>query len=188
LYNELRIVAGRFKQRKIKAPKGENTRPTSGKVREALFSILFGRLEGAVVLDLFAGSGALALEAISRGADYAVICDNNKKAVSVISDNIKNLGIEDNTRVLAYSWEKTLEIIKDEGVKFDIIFLDPPYGLNIEPILQKIFYYTLLKKDGIISIEHDIVNEINSKELFAVIKEKRYRNTAITFLKQEDQL
>jgi 16S rRNA (guanine966-N2)-methyltransferase len=78
--------------------------------------------------------------------------------------------------------------LKDEGVKFDIIFLDPPYGLNIEPILQKIFYYTLLKKDGIISIEHDIVNEINSKELFAVIKEKRYRNTAITFLKQEDQL
>ena len=92
------------------------------------------------------------------------------------------MGIEENTRILTYSWEKALEIIGEEGVKFDIIFLDPPYGIDIEPILKKI-YYTLLKKDGIISVEHDIVNVINSKELFAVIKEKRYRNTAITFLK-----
>jgi len=188
LSNELRIIAGRFKQRKIKAPKGEDTRPTSSKVREALFSILFGRLEGAIVLDLFAGSGALAIEAISRGADFAVLCDKNKRAISTISDNIKNLGIEENIRIIAYSWEKALEIISEEGIKFDIIFLDPPYGLDIEPILKKIFYYTLLKKDGIISVEHDIVNEINPQELFAVIKEKRYRNTVITLLKQEDQL
>ena len=108
----MRIVAGEYSSRKIEAPKGNTTRPTLDKVREAVFSSLGGFFAGGVFLDLYAGSGANGLEAISRGFDQAVFVDNSRDAVSVIRRNIASLGCQDKCRVLPMRADKALHLLK----------------------------------------------------------------------------
>jgi 16S rRNA (guanine966-N2)-methyltransferase len=123
----VRVVAGRFGGRRLAAPPGRGTRPTSDRVREALFSIL-GPLDGARVLDLFAGSGALGLEALSRGARSAVLVERDPRAASVIRANIEALGVSpDEARVVAASARSALRNAFAAGDTYDLVFLDPPY-------------------------------------------------------------
>ena len=119
----MRIVAGSFKGRRLQAPRGVNTRPTADRVREALFSIL-GQLDGERVLDLFAGSGALGIEALSRGASEAVFVDSDTRAVAAIRRNLDEIGIDASVHrrdALAY-------LRGAGGGPFDLVFLDPPYS------------------------------------------------------------
>jgi 16S rRNA (guanine966-N2)-methyltransferase len=136
----VRIVAGRFGGRRISAPPGRETRPTSDRVREALFSIL-GPLDGLSVLDLFAGSGALGLEALSRGAARAVFVDRSQRAVDAIRANVAALGADAEVhRLTAAAY---LGRASDAGDAYDLAFLDPPYRdapglgrvLSLEPVL-----------------------------------------------------
>jgi 16S rRNA (guanine(966)-N(2))-methyltransferase RsmD len=124
----VRITGGVFRSRAIVAPRGDSTRPTSDRVREALFSMLTSErdLDGARILDLYAGTGALAFEAISRGAVHASLVEKNKHALTSINQNIAALGLEEVVRVHATQVEKVAPLLGDEP--FDLIFADPPYA------------------------------------------------------------
>ena len=124
----LRIIAGEFRHRRIQAPDVGTTRPTTDKVREALMSALGESIPGSNVLDLFAGSGALGLEALSRGARRVVFCDHNGIALKTIRRNIETLDVKDRTEVVGGHYAFALKKLREEGEKFDLIFLDPPYA------------------------------------------------------------
>lgn len=122
----MRIIAGALRGRRIAAPPGRGTRPTSDRVREALFSIL-GPVDGEDVLDLFAGSGALGLEALSRGAASATFVERAPRAAACIRDNIRALGVEDRTRVVVRDWRAALSAERAAGRWYGVVLVDPPY-------------------------------------------------------------
>lgn len=152
----MRIIAGTARSRVIQAPKGQDTRPTLDQVREALFNILQTRCPDAKVLDLFAGSGALALEALSRGAEMAVLSDLSPQVIKIIKGNVEALGFQDQAVVLQGDWKKTLAHLKTAGETFDLIFLDPPYKMeDLTEVTNTILAGNLLSEDGLVVVEHD---------------------------------
>ena len=150
----MRVIAGEMRSRKLKAPEGMDTRPTADRVKEALFSIIQAKLYGARVLDLYAGSGALALEAISRGADSAVLVDCAAKACQAIQENIDALNCGDRAKLLRMKDTAALAALQARGDRFDLIFLDPPYRMDTAPICRAIMEGNLLRPGGMIVIEH----------------------------------
>ena len=124
----MRIIAGEFASRRLETKKGNATRPTLDKVKEAVFSSLGGYFDGGNVLDLYAGSGAVGLEALSRGMDNAYFSDNDRIACTVIRNNIASLKVEERTKVYPIADMKMLSRMKEEGKKFRLIYLDPPYA------------------------------------------------------------
>ena len=126
----MRVIAGRLGGRRLSAPRGRGTRPTSDRVREALFSVL-GDIEGAVVLDLYAGTGALGIEALSRGARRAVFVENARPALAALEENIATLGLEGEARVIAQPVLRAVELVVREG-PFDLVLIDPPYAALAE--------------------------------------------------------
>lgn len=127
----MRIVGGKFKGRRLFVPKGLDVRPTADRVREAVFSILAAKVEGARVLDLFAGTGALGLEALSRGAARAVFVDRRPLALKIIKRNVEALGLEGSARILRTDLSRGPEGLRQETGPFDLIFMDPPYGKGL---------------------------------------------------------
>ena len=150
----MRIIAGDMRSRKLKAPEGMDTRPTADRVKEALFSILQARLYGARVLDLYAGSGALALEALSRGADSAVLADCAARACQAIQENIDALGCGARAKLLRMKDTAALDVLHKQGDCFDLIFLDPPYRMDTAPVCAAIVEKGLLRPEGTIIVEH----------------------------------
>lgn len=126
----MRVIAGRLGGRRLSAPRGRGTRPTSDRVREALFSML-GDIEGAVVLDLYAGTGALGIEALSRGARRAVFVENARPALAALAENLTTLGLAGEARVLAQPVARASDLVAREG-PFDLILVDPPYAALAE--------------------------------------------------------
>jgi len=151
----MRIIAGDYKGRRINAVKGDNTRPTTDKIKENVFNIMGQFFTGGHVLDLFAGSGNLGIEALSRGMDHAVFIDINLNAIRVIKENIASLQLQRRTEVYRNDAFKALNILAKKGAKFDLIFLDPPYGeISIAELLTGIMEKDLLNDDGIIMCEY----------------------------------
>ena len=126
----MRIISGTARSRTIEAPKGRDTRPTLDRVRENLFNIIARNVPGARVLDLFAGSGALSLEALSRGAQSAVMVDRDRQAHLVEQKNTQSLGFTHQAKLMHCDWLSAVKTLKDEGAAFDLIFLDPPYAMS----------------------------------------------------------
>ncbi|WP_437607966.1 16S rRNA (guanine(966)-N(2))-methyltransferase RsmD [Sorangium sp. So ce834] len=122
----MRVIAGRLGGRRLAAPRGEGTRPTADRVREALFSSL-GDVTGALVCDLYAGTGALGIEALSRGARRAVFVESGRPALATLRENLAALGLADAARVVPLPVERALDLLADEG-PFDLALLDPPYA------------------------------------------------------------
>ncbi|MBQ4271046.1 MAG: 16S rRNA (guanine(966)-N(2))-methyltransferase RsmD [Clostridiales bacterium] len=154
-----RVVSGEFRGAQLLAPKGDNTRPTTDKVKEALFSIIQTRVAGSDVLDLFSGTGGIGIEAVSRGADSAVMVDKDGRAVSVIRKNLEKIHAEKDPRftVLKTSFLNAVDALYDEGRKFDIIFLDPPYKIahkSMCELADKLMEKDILKEGGIVIAEH----------------------------------
>ena len=175
----MRIVAGKFKSRIINAPLGDNTRPSSDKTRQAIFNVIAPYVYDANVLDIFSGSGALAFEAISRGAKKATLIDNNVDAIKCIKNNISTLKINEQCNVI-YDDYKVIENLNES---FDIILLDPPYKLNvIDEIIKIIEDNKLLNENGIIVFESDQEHVINYEVNGYVIKNKKYGIAHVTFL------
>lgn len=157
----MRIISGSARGLKLATLEGTETRPTLDRVKEPLFSIIQAQIKDARVLDLFAGSGALGLESLSRGAQSAVFTDISKRAVEVINQNIKKMKFEEKSVVLNQSYEKTLKELSSEKKEFDLIFLDPPYASGLlENAIQEIISYNLLSKEGIIIVETDMESEL----------------------------
>lgn len=186
----MRIIAGKNKGTKLNTLEGNDiTRPTLDRVKESLFSILYPNLENSEILDLFAGSGALSLEALSRGAKHAVICDKSYKAIRVIKDNVSKTKQEENVEILNKDFEMAIKILSQNNKKFDIIFLDPPYKTNyIQKSVDLIIEKQLLKEDGIIVAETDELNRILEhieKEKINIYDIRKYGRVDIMFFKRK---
>lgn len=184
----MRIIAGKFRGRKLQEFDIDSTRPTLDRIKEPLFSILAPYMDGAHVLDLFSGTGNLALESISRGASFAWANDINKRALKVIIGNVRLTGTENCVKITGKDYTKCLKQIHEEGRKFDVIFLDPPYEVKFESkILELIVEYDLLNKDGIIVLESDKRKEININIPGLNLKDERiYGRVVIRFYELEE--
>ena len=181
----MRIITGKAKGINIKTLEGEATRPTSQRVKEAVFSMLQFDVEGRRVLDLFAGSGQMALEAISRGASFAVMVDRAPEAIKIINDNVIKTKFIAQCEIRKEDYLSFLS--RYRGEKFDMIFLDPPYASGFyAPALKKIVERDMLKSTSLIVCESDNA-EIFGKdtelaEKFDIIKQTGYGRICITLL------
>ena len=186
----MRIIAGKNRGTKLYTLEGDDiTRPTLDRVKESLFNIIMGKLEESNVLDLFAGSGALGLESLSRGANKVVFCDNSIKAINVIKNNIKKTKLEERTQVIHKDFVKAILDFKNQNYKFDIIFLDPPYKTNyILKAIELIIKENLLSDEGIIIAETDekdrILKQLEEKEII-IYDIRKYGRVDIIFLKRK---
>ncbi len=175
----MRIIAGDYKGRKLEAPRDNDIRPTSDKVKEAIFSILMPYIEDGVFLDLFAGTGGLGLEALSRGAEFCYFCDKERTAVSIIKKNIEMCRAEEYSKVILGDYMKALHRL--EGEKVDVILVDPPYHSNLyEKVLKEVDSLDLLRDDGIIVTEHP--KELVLPEREGALVKTKERNYGKIFL------
>ncbi len=179
----LRIIGGEFRSRRIYYPNDLSVRPSKDKVKEAVFSSL-GDIGGTQFLDLYAGSGSFGLEAVSRGARSTFV-DNNPECVSCINDNRKLLGVNDRSSVIGTSVEEALKILNSQNLRFDYIYMDPPYAnAHYEKVLAEISLYNILNKDGIIIIESDHPLSEDETIPYNVYKRKNFGFINLTYLKE----
>lgn len=160
----MRIITGSAKGRKIKAPEGLDTRPTADRVKQSIFNIIALKIREAKVLDLFAGTGNLGLEAISQGASSCTFVEHNKTTFGILNENIEMLNF--NSRVEKYNGEAIASLgnLANKGRDYDVIFLDPPYGKGlIEAALIEIDKKNMLTQDGLIVSEYDVNDVIPEK-------------------------
>ena len=177
----LRIIAGTARGRKLEAPQGRDTRPTLDRVRENLFNMLQGKCMDARVLDLFAGSGALSLEALSRGAAFAVLADRDREASRIQRQNLENLGFDQNARVMRAPWEDTLRALSEAGERFDLVFLDPPYVMtDLREVTDRI--RPMLRPEGWIVIEHQAKQTPRVAADYATVKARSWGYCGVTIL------
>lgn len=186
----MRIIGGKHRGAKLYTLDGFDTRPTLDRVKEPLFSILNFALPDAVVLDLFAGSGALGLEAISRGAKQAFLSDSHAKAIHIIEQNVEKLRETSKVQIMHKDYLVALETLKKQQIKFDLVFLDPPYETDFaQKATQQIVQLDLLNKNGVIVIEADrkkeIMNAINEIELIEIYDERKYGRAELIFARQK---
>jgi 16S rRNA (guanine(966)-N(2))-methyltransferase RsmD len=155
----MRVIAGKFRSRTLNTLPGVETRPTYDRLKETLFNVLqsAGKIDEARFLDLFAGSGAIGIEALSRGAASACFVENNRKAARVVRDNLQSLGIKDEATVYESTVADALRELDEEGVQFDLIFLDPPYAMQGAYLqtFRMLDNSTLLAPDAIVVAEHE---------------------------------
>ncbi len=147
----MRVTGGSGKGRRLNVPAGQRIRPTSDKVKQALFNILGDRIEGALFLDLFAGTGGIGIEALSRGASRVVLVDDSRNSLQVIRKNIEQTDFNDQAQVVASHAE---QFLKRSAEQFDIIFLDPPYTHEQGALLHAVAESAVLKPDSIVVSEH----------------------------------
>lgn len=179
----MKIISGIYKGRKIEGFDIEGTRPTMERVKESLFAMIQDDIKESIILDLFSGSGNLAIESLSQGAKFAYLVDKNKKAVSIIKKNIKNIGIK-NYNILNNDFKKALNYYYENNIKFDVIFLDPPYQTDyIEQSIKLITEYNLLKENGILVAESSNLDKIIYPNKYQVIKNRKYKDKWVVILK-----
>ena len=150
----MRIIAGSARGSVFDAPKGMDTRPTLDRVRENAFNILQMKVRGARVLDLFSGSGAMAFEAVSRGAEHAVLVDHDRQAHTVQKRNAEKLRMADKCTILHCDWQQAIRQLVSKKFAFDLIILDPPYAMHdMTPVLTAL--HPLMAQDAVILLEHE---------------------------------
>lgn len=152
----MRVIAGEHKGRRLKAVPGTGTRPTTDKVKESMFNIIGPYFDGGTALDLFAGTGGLGIESISRGIEQAVFIDQDHKALSVIRENINTLGLKARAEIFKQDARRALDMLAERGKTFDLVFLDPPYRLTglYEELITKLQTLDLLNDRAILVAEH----------------------------------
>ena len=172
----MRIIAGDFKGRKIEMPVGYDIRPTTEKVKEAMFSIIGSVIYDAVAVDLFSGTGNLGLEALSRGAEKCYFCDNNRSSIELIKRNIANCRAEEWSVLIPGDYEKCLMWISEKGEKVDIFIIDPPYKKGLyDRCFELIDELDLLAEGGLIIAEHKREDEFpDEMSGFTKLKDRHY--------------
>ena len=181
----MRVTGGLYRSRKLITPAGRTTRPSSDKVREALFSILSPsqNLSGVRLLDLYAGSGSLAIEALSRGAESAVLIESSAQAVQIIDENLSALTLQRRARVICERVEHAAKALRNEQ-PFDLVLADPPYNTiatrGILPVLEALLLPTLMHAESILVLEHRTGTDV---ELSSFLRDetRRYGDTSISF-------
>jgi len=186
----MRVIAGKFKGRKLTALRGERVRPTSDRVKESLFSILRNYLQDAKFLDLCSGSGNIGIEALSRGVKSVTFVDKSFKSISVIKRNLEKCDISlksDQIELICKKAQTAIELLSKKGEKFGLIYFDPPYDSDIYiETLNQIDKTDILAKDGLIIAEHSHDKEIPESIGSLLLKEtRRYGNTKLSFFLQD---
>lgn len=181
----MRVIAGSAKRLLLKTLKTNEIRPTTDKIKETLFNILSPDIWDTYFLDMFAGSGAIGIEALSRGAKFAVFIENNKQAVKCINDNLIHTKLDEKSKVIC---SDAINVIRTHKLpmKFDFIFVDPPYNSNLYlSALDSIRESNILNSDGQVIIECDSrsIAKFNSVYGFDTVRVKDYKNSAHIFLK-----
>lgn len=185
----MRVISGYAKGHKLVAPKGFDTRPTTDRIKESLFNIISNDLDEIYFLDLFSGTGSIGIEALSRGADKAVFVDYSKECQEIIIKNLKSVKLYDKAVVIRSKVINALYDIQKNNMKFDIIFMDPPYGANyIEETLKVIFNANILTDNGYVIVEQAIKDNFPYINGFNVFKTKDYKTTKMTFIKCMEDL
>lgn len=181
----MRVISGILKGRNIKGFNIEGTRPTMDRVKASVFASIQDYLSNSVVLDLFAGSGNLGIEAISNGSKYCYFVDNNKMCIKCIKDNINNFSIQDKSKVMLCDYNKALKYFKDNNILFDIIFIDPPYKYeNINNIVDTISKYNILNDRGILVLEFKYDDIDIDKDRYVLHKSKKYGDKFVYIYKK----
>ena len=181
----MRIIAGTARGRRIEAPEGIHTRPTLDRVRENLFNILQNRTRDSQVLDLFAGSGALSIEALSRGAAHAVLVDSDRNASRIQRKNLDQLGMNGQAEVFLCDWRKAASELAAQGRRFDLVFLDPPYRMTD---LREVFTAVaeLTAPDGLVVLEHEAKTEPAAGDLFEKTDGRRWGYCGVSFFRKKE--
>ena len=180
----LRIISGELKGKRLLTPKGIKIRPTTDRIRERIFNILFSRILNSVVLDLFAGTGALGIEALSRGASFAIFIDSDMDALSVIEKNVAVCGLQDRIKIIRADIVKNNIALSNGFPSVNLVFMDPPYNKNmIKPALINLSASRFLQKNALIIIEHAIEETLPEYLLeYKISDQRRYGKTLVSFL------
>ena len=184
----MRVISGKAKGTNLSSIESLSTRPTLDRVKESLFNIIQEKINDSIVLDLFAGSGALGIEALSRGAKKAYFCDNNYDAIKMIKKNIEKTHFLNQSVIINSNYKKCLQCLNE---KFDIIFIDPPYKDNLSvDSIKIIIEQGILNKDALMIIETDEIcrDKRNLEELknIMIIDERKYGRASLLFIKEEN--
>ncbi len=179
----MRIIAGTHRGRKLKPVNVPGIRPTSDRVREAVFSILFDRVKEAVVADLYAGTGAMGMEALSRGASRCIFVDSNPKALSLMQANLQLLGLEEQSSTIRWNAAQDVLCLQRTGLAFDLVFADPPYAMDaVEATLSNLAEAEVLKPGSTVVFETNHRQEVpEDTPGFTLADQRKYGKTLVSF-------
>ncbi len=182
----MRVISGKLKGRKLSTLKGMALRPTSDRVREAIFDILQDSVQGQRVLDLFAGTGAMGIEALSRGARSAVFVETSSRSLAVLKKNLEACRMEGEAEVIAGEAGTAIKNLGRRGEAFGLIFLDPPYGKGLaREALHSLSREEILDSGGLVVAEHSPEEELDSVPLLERVDQRRYGRTLVSFFKNK---
>jgi len=184
----MRVITGKARGHKLLAPEGFDTRPTTDRIKESLFNIIAPDLQNSNFLDLCCGSGAIGIEALSRGAKMAVFVDSAEECQTYVKRNLEFTKLIENATIIKNDAINAVRYLKEKNFEFDIIFMDPPYKSNIaEKALLEISKAGILKKTGYVIVEASKGSDFSKADRFRVIKEKTYgKTTVMVFLALEE--
>lgn len=181
----MRVIAGKARRIQLKTPKGLNTRPTSDRIKETLFNIINSYLNDIRFLDLFSGSGAIGIEALSRGAKHATFVDKDRNSVNCIKENLITTKLMDAAEIINSDVIKAISLLESKDYIYNLVFVDPPYNMNIEKeILIVLENSNIINSDSIIIIESSIETEFDyiNNMRFQIFKIKEYGSCKHTFI------
>jgi len=184
----MRIITGKARGLHLNVPKNYDVRPTADRVKESLFNIIGGKVVGATVLDLFAGSGNLGLESWSRGAGFVQFVDNSRTSLKLTESNIQKCRAEADCKVLKHDAEAAVDLLYKQSQRFNLIFLDPPYNKGwVQRILTKLAKNPLLAEDGWLIAEHSAHDGIAGAvpEEYEIFRSQQYGETMLSFIKRK---
>ncbi|MFF2482699.1 16S rRNA (guanine(966)-N(2))-methyltransferase RsmD [Paenibacillus sp. NPDC058071] len=178
----MRVIAGAAKGRTLKAVPGMNTRPTTDKVKEAIFSMIGPFFDGGAALDLFAGTGGLGIEAWSRGAERAIFIDKEKLSIDIIRHNTNAVGMGGAAEIYRNDADRAIKLLEKRGIAFSLVFLDPPYRMKeMDSLLVDLAQRSMLEDGAIVVVEHDADHEYPDEiERFELMRKAKYGDTAVT--------
>lgn len=180
----VKVIAGSAHGHNLKSPNGLDVRPTVARIKESIFNSIMPKLEGCFFLDLYSGSGAIGIEALSRGSQKTFFVEKNKMCVQIIKKNLELTKLNDRSKIICGDCRDILKKIWEQQILFDIIFMDPPYYKNlVSETLKILSRYKLLKDDGIIICETYSKEILPSITQFDFFKYKRYNTTTISYIK-----
>ena len=183
----MRVIAGKARRLQLKSIEGLSTRPTQDRTKETLFNMLQPSIERSVVLDLFSGSGAIGIEALSRYAKEAYFVENQKKACDCIKENLIHTKLIDQAHILAKDVMAAISWLEDRGVVFDIIFMDPPYDKELEKdVLYRLDESSICNEDTLVVVEASLATDFSYVESagFTILKEKCYKSNKHVILER----
>ena len=181
----LRVISGSLKGKRLFSAAGLSLRPTSDRVRESIFDILQGEIEGRRVLDLFAGTGAMGIEALSRGASGAVFIESHRSSLEALRRNLRDCRLEASSAVLDREVEAGLRVLEERGETFEIVFLDPPYDRGLaRKTVERISASPILKPGALVVAEHSLTEEMEVRDPLARVDLRKYGRTRVSFLRK----